>query len=119
MFRHFLVVWILSMATASPPVWAQTAPRSAKPDPQDAQAFVPRIIYRSTLANYRGFSDVNVVPWKETNDNVGRIGGWRVYAKEAQEAGSARDMPPAPAGTSVPAGATKPMQDGRDGHKMH
>ena len=118
MYRRFLVAWTLSMAAAAPLAWAQPATDRAKPDPQDAKASVPRVIYQSPLTNYRGLSDEKVTSWKETNDNVGRIGGWRVYAKEAQQPEPAGESPAAPGSKSVPAGETKPMQGGHDGHKM-
>lgn len=37
------------------------------------------------IANYRKFDDQPVSPWTQVNDTVGKIGGWRVYAKEARE----------------------------------
>ena len=42
--------------------------------------------YRSALEGYQSYTDEKVVDWKEANDNTGRIGGWREYAKEAAEA---------------------------------
>ena len=39
--------------------------------------------YRSALDGYQPYTDDKVVPWKEANDTVGKIGGWRSYAKEA------------------------------------
>ncbi len=41
--------------------------------------------YTSPIADYKPFTDETVVSWKAANDNVGQIGGWRVYAKEAQQ----------------------------------
>ena len=41
--------------------------------------------YRSALEGYQPYTDEKVVNWKEANDNAGRIGGWREYAKEASE----------------------------------
>ncbi len=41
--------------------------------------------YRSALENYQPYGESKPVPWKEANDKVGKIGGWRVYAKEAAE----------------------------------
>jgi hypothetical protein len=40
--------------------------------------------YISPIADYQKFFDEKVLPWKETNDKVAEIGGWRAYAKEAQ-----------------------------------
>ncbi len=39
--------------------------------------------YRSAFEGYRRYADEPVTPWKAANDQVGRIGGWRTYAKEA------------------------------------
>lgn len=41
--------------------------------------------YRSVLTQYQGFSDQPIAPWVDTNATVEKIGGWRVYAKEALE----------------------------------
>ena len=42
--------------------------------------------YRSALQGYQPYGENKPVPWKEANDTVGRIGGWRAYAKEAAAA---------------------------------
>lgn len=113
MYRRFLALWAFSIAAAAPLAWAQAAPNGAKPDPQDAKASVPRVIYKSSFTSYRVLSDGKLMSWKETNDNVGRIGGWRAYAKEAQQ--------PEPPGAdkSAPADSAKPMQGGQGGHKTN
>lgn len=41
--------------------------------------------YRSALEGYQSYGEGKMVPWKEANDAVGKIGGWRAYAKEAAE----------------------------------
>jgi hypothetical protein len=71
---------------AACPALAQTAPPAAA---------APG--YRSALEGYRPFADQEVAPWKESNDNVGRIGGWRAYAREAQGAASGPRPARAPA----------------------
>ena len=43
--------------------------------------------YRSALENYQPFADEKVLPWKQSNETVDRIGGWRAYAKEAHRSG--------------------------------
>ena len=117
MYRRFLVLWTLSIATAAPLAWAQAAPGGSDADPQDAKASVPRVLYKSSLANYRVFPDEKLTSWKEANDNVGRIGGWRAYAKEAQEPAGASTPPGAD--KSVPADTAKPKLGGQSGHKMN
>lgn len=80
---------------------AQTAPR-AKPDPLDARADVPPITYRSPLAHLPRHAEQPLISWKEANETTERIGGWRVYAREA-------GTPAAPpAGASAP--AAKPAE---------
>lgn len=118
MIRSSLVVWLLSAASlsllASPATWAQTS--ASKPDPSDARASVPPVIYDSPFARYRNFAEQAVAPWKETNDNAGRIGGWRVYAREAREPEAGGR---APGVKPIPAEAAKPMPDSHGGHMMN
>jgi hypothetical protein len=40
--------------------------------------------YQSAFEGYRAYSDDNMTNWKAANDEVARIGGWREYAKQAQ-----------------------------------
>ena len=69
---------------------------TARPEPLTPIPAV-KLEYRSTLSTYKAYADQPVQSWREANDEVGRIGGWRAYAKEMQ-AGE----PPA-AGASAPA----------------
>jgi hypothetical protein len=67
---------------------AHTAPaaapaREAVADPLDAKAAVPPVRHRSALRGYRSAHEVPATPWREANDTVGRVGGWRAYAREA------------------------------------
>jgi hypothetical protein len=66
---------------------AQSAPMPAAP--ASAAGTAAPITYRSAFDGYTGHADVPVRPWREVNDQVGRIGGWRVYAREAQAGGAA------------------------------
>jgi hypothetical protein len=59
--------------------------------------------YRSPLADYRKFVEQPVESWREANEQVGRVGGWRAYASEAQE------LTPAP---------TSPQEEGEE-HAVH
>ncbi len=43
------------------------------------------VSYTSPIADYLPFVDEKVSSWKAANDKVGQIGGWRAYAKEAQQ----------------------------------
>lgn len=74
----------------------------------------PQSVYRSAFEGYRAFTDEPVRPWRETNDTVGRIGGWKAYAREFQ----ASDAPPAAAAAA--AGASAPVPAAPSGsHSTH
>lgn len=49
--------------------------------------------YTSALSAYQAYTDEQVQPWREANERVGRIGGWRTYAKEAARGTSAPQAP--------------------------
>ncbi len=72
-----LSVLLVSAVSAQTPAAPSTAPV-----PQAAAASGQ---YRSALEDYQPYRESKPVPWKEANDTVGKIGGWRVYAKEAAE----------------------------------
>lgn len=48
----------------------------------------PSVSFRSAFEGYQPYTDEKIANWKESNDNTGRIGGWREYAKEASQPGS-------------------------------
>lgn len=68
----------------------------AQPAPALTAATLRPFLYQSALEGYQAFSEEKVRPWKEANDNVGKIGGWRAYAKEASAAGESGDAAPQP-----------------------
>jgi len=100
-------VWPLFYAQ----VWAQSAP--ARPDPSDAKAVVAPTQYRSTFDGYRKLQEEKIESWKALNDNVGRIGGWRVYAKESQQPDASPSVAP---GKPVAPTATKQAPAGHGTH---
>lgn len=60
--------------------------------------------YRSAFDGYRTFDDQPVAPWRQSNDTVREIGGWRAYAREAQTGASAA----APAASQAASSASSP-----------
>lgn len=98
----------MAMTVAATTAAAQTAPNPLQPkragDPLDAGAAVPPLVYRSALAGYRALTVVEPMPWREANDQVGRIGGWRMYLREAHAPEPAADA--APPASAAP--ATRP-----------
>lgn len=47
--------------------------------------------YQSSFSTYQAYSDQPIISWRNANDTVGKIGGWRSYAKEVQQSQS--DLP--------------------------
>lgn len=74
--RQLLLPCILLSLAAGP--MAQTARTVAQPE------LPSKLQYVSSLRAYKVYADQPVEPWREANDRVGRIGGWRAYAKEIQ-----------------------------------
>ena len=62
------------------------------------------VSYTSPIADYQPFVDGKITSWKAANDKVGQIGGWRAYAKEAQQ----------PDNTPVPTTEQKPVGNNGD-----
>lgn len=87
-------------------------PVAGSPGPQPGSAV--ELPYQSAFEGYRRFSDEKVGSWREANDNVGRIGGWREYAKEAQRPDSS-----APAPTPGTSGTAPAARDPHAGHGKH
>ena len=103
----FVVMYI---AAAAPSLLATAAVAQSRANPADSTVQVPPALYRSPFAGYRALAEEPVGNWRAANDEVGRIGGWREYAREAQEPGlkpgaapSERAPEPAPT-TPAPTG---------------
>lgn len=82
------------------------------------------LTYRSALADYQPYQAQPVRPWRETNDEVGCIGGWRVYAREAAGTAAIQAQPagalaPAPASEPKPTSAPAKAPPGADPHAGH
>lgn len=107
----FQLRWLLpaGMSLIVAPVQAQA----------DATNTAPHVAlqYRSVLEQYRRFDDQPVAPWRETNDTVGKIGGWRTYAREArQPAPASENAAPAAPGAGVQPDPARPMPGSHMGH---
>lgn len=86
---------VLTAATWATTVSAQS-PSAAAADMPPSGAN-PAAAWLSAFHGYKPHGESTVAPWRESNEQVGRIGGWRAYAREAQGAAA-----PAPA-AAVPA----------------
>ncbi len=86
-----LMPWVLALlataAFAQPPADAEA---SKTPLPTQLQ-------YSSAIGDYQAYMDQPTQSWQQANDRVGRIGGWRAYAKEIKTGVSASAQDAAPA----------------------
>ena len=71
--------------------WAQT---DIKPEVRTPEKSV-ELVYQSSFQNYQRYSASSVQPWKQSNDAVKDIGGWRAYAKEITQDTDAKPSTPA------------------------
>ncbi len=101
-----LAAGLLATLTAT----AQHTAKTARPDPLDAQASVPGLRYESSLVPVRRQGDDKPVSWREANDTVTRIGGWRVYLREAQQPDPTPAASPETKPETKPAAAARPAQ---------
>ena len=82
---------------------------AAGPDPADATVATPPTIYVSPFADYRPLGEDKNTSWIDANDTVGKIGGWRAYAREAAEALKAREAVNTRKVTDTDAGKAKAL----------
>lgn len=68
--QHKHWIWLAALAAGN--AGAQSA---ARPDPADPATRVPETVYRSAFEDYRKHELSGQTPWREANDQVGRIGG--------------------------------------------
>ena len=73
---------------------------AAQSDEISPPAPVTRLEYHSVLTQYQPYREQVLIPWRESNDTVAKIGGWRVYAKEARQASAPQAQPDASHGAA-------------------
>ena len=73
-------VWLLGLPSAH----AAEAKAEAKPEAKPV-ALTP-------FKQYQGWRDEPLQDWRQANEQVGEIGGWRTYLRESQPAGNGADQ---------------------------
>ena len=98
---HPYIVLVALVALAPSALAQQRAPQ---PHPADPAAKAPAVKYESAFAGYTPFREEKLAPWREVNDDVGKVRGHAGIFGGAGHAGHATDKPaqPTPA-TSQPA----------------
>ena len=80
------------------------AQKPARLDPADPKAAVPSRSYESAFKDYRPYVDTEVARWRETNEEMGRLGGHVGHV-------------PKPSGGTTKPAANAPAQSSHGGHK--
>lgn len=97
------------IASASMAGFAQTkpaTPAASAATAATATATRPASGYASAFDGYRPFTEQKVLSWRESNDLVGRIGGWQAYAREAA---GGEAMPADQKGSPTPGASPTPV----------
>jgi hypothetical protein len=81
---------------------AAPAPWAAPAAPADAGAQATRVPYESSFKDYRPFREQPVASWKEANDLVHRLGGWKAYAADRVPERAPEAGPPEASKAAVP-----------------
>lgn len=109
---HFLTSGALACLALLTAIGAAAQPRPIAATPQSD---------RSAFETYQPFTEEALLPWKEANETVGRVGGWKAYAREAQ--GESVGTPATPATQATPATPAKPATQAKpaasDPHAGH
>ena len=58
---------------------------AAMPEAKPAAVSASALRYESVFARYQSYRDEKTGSWRDANETVDRVGGWRAYAKEAQQ----------------------------------
>jgi len=89
---------------------AALAQSGSKPDPLDSTARVPPVVYRSGLSEYRPYRDPAIADWRETNAEVGKLGGHGGHIRPALSGET-----PKPSGAAATAPSTRPSHPAHGG----
>ena len=93
-YKFAASVCVFAAVTIANAETRQGQPNAGARDPGDPRAAVPPVEYRSAFSRYRPNVEAEVGSWREKNAEVGRIGGWRVYGREASADSNAVEAPP-------------------------
>lgn len=88
---------MLAGATHAQPGTTAPSPASQSVSPTSTPTSTKSVAHPPAFEGYKPYADVPVGNWKAANDTVAQIGGWRAYAKQAQQL----DNLPTPAAKAV------------------
>ena len=102
----FALAFAFGVASASM-IMVPVAQGQARPSPDPAaekNMETPAVAYESPFKGYRKLEDQPVASWRDANDLVHKLGGWKAFAS-----GKAPDAPAAPAVASEPSKPSQPQ----------
>lgn len=102
---HFTFATLLYAAALTPLVVSAARP-AATGHPAAPDASTPPVNYESAFTGYQSFRDEKLAPWREVNDEVGRVGGQAGIFGGAGHAGHGRAKSVT---NTPPPAATKPQ----------
>ncbi len=115
--KFFTSATAISIAMSAMFVVGEASAMAAS-EPGVAESPAPLVQYQSPFKDYRPLGDDRRIPWRAASDEVGKIGGWRVYLREAQEnnkaapaAAFAAPVPLVPPANPPIENKPKPMHD--------
>ena len=79
------------------PGWVQAGSVGQQSMPS-ARFMPPELAYSSVFTNYQGYREEEIISWRDANETVRRIGGWRSYLEEAARPEQPALSPPEAAG---------------------
>jgi hypothetical protein len=106
--KHVFIA-VIAFAAYAPLAAAQ--PAAGQHDPANPEAPAPALQYESAFKGYRAYRETPLAPWREVNDEVGRVGGHVGILRAERDgsgAGSGTAQPrrsPAPAAPGASPGA--------------
>ena len=103
MIHPLAALTLAAFAMAPVPGAAQTSTTPPLEDPWAAQ-----LPYRSAFEGYQAFSEEKLAPWKESNETVRQVGGWREYSRRARDPQLKPEAAPRGATAGPQAGEVKP-----------
>lgn len=77
--RFHVPVWLFTIIYSG---FYLVSPVAGIASPDDTTTEISPLYFRSTYTHYQKFSETPILSWREANDAVEKIGGWRFYAKE-------------------------------------
>lgn len=84
-FPVFRCLLLSGLLLSSSLAGAQPVSSDSKAAPDAAAPAAFQLQYLSVFTHYHPFREQPVLSWQETNDNAGKIGGWRFYARDAKQ----------------------------------